>query len=119
MVDRASMPYLPVKLLISSPQASELAGWQAAAAARRGASEGRSSHRYTASAPSSAATPASAIRCWRQVTQAIRRHGTGRRLGVLLRAGGHGQRGHFVTSDGSASRLRAGPGSAVTPGSRR
>ena len=38
---------------------------------------------------------------------------------VLLRAGGHGQRGHLVTSDGSASRPRAGPGSAAAPGSRR
>src|ERR1700735_4049134 len=58
-------------------QETELAGWQAAEEAwwiwRP------LSHRYIADTPSSAATPASATRCCRQLTQAIRRHGTGRR----------------------------------------
>ena len=39
--------------------------------------------------------------------------------GVLFRAGGHGRRGHFVTSVGSVLLPQPGPGSAAAPGSRR
>ena len=74
------LSHVPLNVVARSWQAGEPAGWQAVAAAQAWCTDMPAIHSHTASAPSSKATPASAIRCWRQVIPAIRRHGTGRSL---------------------------------------
>src|ERR1700683_4945698 len=70
---------MKLKLVIRSAQVDD-AGLQAVAAAWAWCRSRPTIHTYTATAPRNATAPPSAIRCCRQVTQAILRHGTGRRL---------------------------------------